>query len=420
MNILSLNCGSSSVKFKLVSLEADPHGRHGPPRRGEEGRSGAGGAPSARVLSRGLVEEIGTERSAFRYVGAEGARRDESLRVADHAAAVRLVLEALTDSDTGVLGDASDVDAVGHRVVHGGSEFSAPALVDDDVLAAIRRSSDLAPLHNPHNLRGIEIARDLLPRVPQAAVFDTAFHHDMPAEARTYALPSELRRDAGIRRFGFHGISHAFVARAAADIIGRPLEELRVVTCHLGNGASVAAVRGGRSVDTSMGMTPLEGLVMGTRCGDLDPAAVIRMVGDLGMSPDEASDVLRERSGLLGLSGLSSDMRALLGAVEEGNEDAELAVRVFCYRVRKYLGAYAAAMEGLDAVVFTGGIGENEPGVRARVCVGLQFLGIKLDEAANEAGAERIGTGSVDVLVIPTDEELAIALEAAALVLATA
>jgi len=394
MNILALNCGSSSVKFKLIRFDVD-------------------GCP--RELASGLVEEVGSGASLFRYVGIDGEPSVERVRALDHEAAVRLVLDALTAPRRGPLEGLSEIAAVGHRVVHGGAEFRKAVLVDDAVREAIGRCSALAPLHNPHNLRGIELARALLPGVPQVAVFDTAFHQSMPPEASTYALPEETRSELGIRRYGFHGISHAYVARRAAEELGRPPGALRIVTCHLGNGASVAAVKGGRSVDTSMGMTPLEGLVMGTRCGDLDPAVVLLMVTDGHLTPDDVDRLLNERSGLLGLSGASNDMREV---IERSADDsrAELALEVFCYRVRKYIGAYTAALGGIDALVFTGGIGENEPEVRARACRGLDFLGVLLDDGANERGAVRIGAGSVAVLVLGTDEELAIAMEAHGLV----
>jgi len=393
MNILALNCGSSSVKYALVRL--DP----------------AGGDRGASSLARGLIDEIGSERSRLRHSSGP-VSIDERADTRDHEAAVRLVLRTLVDPGRGALADLSAIEVVGHRVVHGGAQFRNAALVDDAVLGAIRRCGVLAPLHNPHNMRGVEIATALLPHALQIVVFDTAFHADMPAEAATYALPLDLCERLGIRRYGFHGISHSFVAESAADELGRPLDEIRLVTCHLGNGASVAAVKGGRAVDTSMGMTPLEGLVMGTRCGDLDPAIVLHLIERGGLSTERAYALLNEESGLLGLSGRSSDMRELLQAAEAGDGAATLAVSLFCYRVRKYVGAYAAAMGGVDAVVFTGGIGENEPTVRRLVCEGLGFLGVGVDDGANQAGRRRIGTGPVDVLVVATDEELAIALEA--------
>jgi len=393
MNVLALNCGSSSVKYALVRLDSGTGGRDEP------------------ALARGLIDEIGSERSRLRH-SSGSVSIDERADARDHEAAVRLILGTLVDPGRGALADLSAIELVGHRVVHGGAEFRDAALVDEEVLGAIRRCGALAPLHNPHNMRGIEIATSLLPHALQVAVFDTAFHAEMPAEAATYALPLDLCERLGIRRYGFHGISHSFVAESAADELGRPLDGLRLVTCHLGNGASVAAVKGGRAVDTSMGMTPLEGLVMGTRCGDLDPAIVLHLIEHGGLSTERAYALLNEESGLLGLSGRSSDMRELLQAAEAGDRPARLAVSLFCYRVRKYVGAYAAAMGGVDALVFTGGIGENEPTVRRLVCEGLGFLGVAVDDGANRAGRRRIGTGPVDVLVVATDEELAIALEA--------
>lgn len=388
MNVLALNCGSSSVKFKLVDSGTES------------------------VAAEGLVEEIGTDRARFSYRTSDGRTHERSSSVADHEVAVRLVLSALVDARHGVLPDLSAIHAVGHRVVHGGDAFTESVVVDDGVLEAIRGCVGLAPLHNPHNLRGIEVALELLPGIPEVAVFDTAFHQRMPPHARTYALPAGAREGLGIRRYGFHGISHGFVAEAAAAELGRPLEELKMVTCHLGNGASMAAVKNGFSVDTSMGMTPLEGLVMGTRCGDIDPAAVLHLLDEGGLSLVEVREMLNAGSGLLGLSGVSSDMREILGAADSGNADAALAVDVFCHRARKYLGAYAAVLGGIDAVIFTGGIGENEPVVRSSICEGLEFLGIEIDDAANERGDARIGSARVAVLVVRSDEELAIARQA--------
>jgi len=317
----------------------------------------------------------------------------------------------LTDPGHGVIRGLSEIAAVGHRVVHGADAFRESVLIGRSVVQAIRECIPFAPLHNPHNLRGIEVATELLPEVPQVAVFDTAFHCRMPAEAREYALPADVRRRLGIKRYGFHGISHAYVSKEAAHALGRGLDGLRLVTCHLGNGASVAAVDRGVSVDTSMGMTPLEGLVMGTRSGDLDPSIVLHLQEEGGYSTGDVRRMLNEESGLLGLSGISSDMRAVIESAEAGDEDAALAFRIFCRRVRKYVGAYAAVMGGLDAVVFTGGIGENEPTVREGICRGLEFLGIELSTPSNLRGDGAVHSGRVAVLVVHTDEEVAIARE---------
>ncbi len=385
MNVLALNCGSSSVKFKLVDALREA------------------------TLVSGLVEEIGSSRARIVLSTRGGGSATDAAPVGDHEAAVRLVLDLLVDRERGVMGDLSEIAAVGHRVVHGADAFRESVLIDSRVIEAVRDCIPFAPLHNPHNLRGIEVAVELLPGVPQVAVFDTAFHCRMPAEAREYALPKDVRARLGIRRYGFHGISHAYVSEEAARVLGKPLGGLRVVTCHLGNGASVAAVERGVSVDTSMGMTPLEGLVMGTRCGDLDPAIVLHLQEAGGLSVEEVRELLNERSGLLGLSGTSSDMRKVIEAAEGGNADAALALAVFCRRVRKYIGAYAAVMGGLDAVVFTGGIGENESTVRSGICDGLGFLGVELSAQANLNGDGAVHSGRVAVLVLHTDEEMAIA-----------
>ncbi len=394
VNVLALNCGSSSVKFKLVD------------------------AVRERTLAAGLVEEIGSPRSTVHFSRGDGTPVSEPRAVDDHEMAIREILRLLADPLRGPVRDLSEIAAVGHRVVHGGDAFRESVLVDGRVVEAIRDCIRFAPLHNPHNLRGIEVAAELLPGVPQVAVFDTAFHCRMPAEAREYALPVEVRRRLGIRRYGFHGISHAYVSQEAARALGRPLGELRLVTCHLGNGASVAAVERGTSVDTSMGMTPLEGLVMGTRSGDLDPSIVLHLQEEGGMSVAEVRRMLNEESGLLGLSGKSSDMRTVIDAAEDGDAESALALGVFCRRARKYIGAYAAVMGGLDAVVFTGGIGENEPSVRAGICDGLEFLGIHHSASSGGAEGSNAAPGRVPVLVIHTDEEVAIAREARGIVAA--
>ncbi len=397
MKVLALNCGSSSVKFKLVEMDREA------------------------TLASGLVEEIGSPRATVRYSGGGGPDAGGSSAsadfaatrsIGDHETAIREVLRLLADPERGRIRDLSEIAAVGHRVVHGADAFRESVLIDGNVVEAIRECIPFAPLHNPHNLRGIEVAAELLPGVPQVAAFDTAFHCRMPAEAREYALPSDVRRRLGIKRYGFHGISHAYVSEEAARMLGRGLDELRLVTCHLGNGASVAAVDRGVSVDTSMGMTPLEGLVMGTRSGDLDPSIVLHLQEAGGYSTEDVRRMLNEESGLLGLSGSSSDMRSIIESAEAGDPDATLAFRVFCRRARKYVGAYTAVMGGLDAVVFTGGIGENEPSVRDGICLGLEFMGVELSASSNLRGAGAVHSGRVAVLVIHTDEETAIAREA--------
>lgn len=386
--VLVVNCGSSSVKFDVFELpgEANP--------------------------LQGAVERVGTAGARLK-VSVGGAREERPVDAPDTAAAVRLALDFVDER-----GGAPA--AVGHRVVHGGSAFSASALIDEGVVARIEACTPLAPLHNPANLQGILEMRRRLPEAPQVAVFDTAFHASLPAEAATYAIPRRFERELGYRRYGFHGTSHAYVAGRAAAMLVRPLESLRLVTLHLGNGASACAVERGRSVETSMGLTPLEGLVMGTRSGDVDPALVLRLARELGV--DEAERVLNRESGLLGISGVSGDMRDLEAAAEAGNPDADFAIRVSTRRLRRYVGAYAAAMDGLDAIVFTGGIGENSARTRREVAEGLGVLGVRLDVAANAARREgerdvAAAESRVRLLVVPTDEERAILREVARLAL---
>lgn len=397
MKVLVLNCGSSSLKFQLVETD--------------EASARAG---SDKALARGLVENIGGA-AVLRYE-AEGQKPvRETDEILEHKIAVARCLSLLTRPETGVIADAREIAAVGHRVVHGGERFKASILIDDDVLEGIEDCFEMAPLHNPPNVRGYRATRTLLPDVPQVAVFDTSFHQTMPAEAYLYGLPYVLYQRHGIRRYGFHGTSHRFVSRRLAELLGRPDDPaLRLVTCHLGNGCSVAAIRGGRSVDTSMGFTPLEGLVMGSRSGDVDPAIVLHVMAREELGATELNALLNKHSGLLGISGLSNDMRALLEAESQGHERARTAIDVFCYRLRKYVAAYAGVLGGLDGLAFAGGIGENAPTIRERATRGLSGLGITLDPAANAAarGAEGEisprGAG-IRVFVVPTNEELLIA-----------
>ncbi len=393
MNVLVINSGSSSVKYELFA-------------------AGAGGERS--VLA-GEVERIGSpEASAWQEVRAEDGstyRDCRDVRASDHDEALVRVLDALEDAADAT--GTGPLDAVGHRVVHGGEHFADPVVLDDGVVAAIEQLALLAPLHTGANLAGIAAARAHLPDIPHVAVFDTAFHRTMPAHACTYALPRELCREHGIRRYGFHGTSHAYVARRAAALLGRPLRELSLITLHLGAGASATAIRGGESIDTSMGMTPLEGLMMGTRCGDVDPAVPMLLARLTERTREEVHRLLNNESGLLGVCGVS-DMREVHRLAEEGDPDAALALEMFCYRAKKYVGAYVAALGGADAIVFTAGIGENDAEVRSRACAGLGVLGIEIDEARNRAAAtgERLISSDVSrvaVLVIPTDEELEIA-----------
>jgi acetate kinase len=397
LKVLVLNCGSSSVKFQLVETD--------------EASASSG---SDRALAKGLVENIGGT-AILRYEAEGLPAVKDTAEILEHKIAVERILALLTRPGSGVLRDRAEIEAVGHRMVHGGEHFKSSVLVDDAVLRAIEECFDIAPLHNPPNVKGYRAARDLMRDAPHVAVFDTAFHQTMEPVAFLYALPYVLYERHAIRRYGFHGTSHRFVSRRAAELLGRADDPLlRLVTCHLGNGCSVAAIRGGRSVDTSMGFTPLEGLVMGTRSGDLDPAILLHVMAKEELGPGELNALLNKHSGLLGLSGLSNDMRKLLEAEAAGNERARLAVDVFCYRLRKYIAAYVGVLGGLDALVFTGGIGENAAAVRERSVAGLGAMGVAIDPAANaqargrEADVAPPGPGC-RVLVVPTNEELLIA-----------
>jgi acetate kinase len=397
MKVLVLNCGSSSVKFQLVETD--------------EASSAAG---TDRALARGLVENIGGT-AILRYERDGGGEVRETAEILEHKVAVERCLALLSREDTGVIRERSEIEAVGHRMVHGGENFKSSVLVDDAVLRAIEECFEIAPLHNPPNVKGYRAARDLLKDAPHVAVFDTAFHQTMEPVAFLYALPYVLYQRHAIRRYGFHGTSHRFVSRRSAEMLGRADDpSLRVVTCHLGNGCSIAAIRGGRSVDTSMGFTPLEGLVMGSRSGDIDAAILLHVAAKEELGAAELNALLNKHSGLIGLSGLSNDMRKLLEAEAAGNERARLAIDVFCYRLRKYIAAYVGALGGLDALVFTGGIGENAPAVRARSLEGLGAMGITLDAGLNGAARGREADvappgQACRVQVIPTNEELLIA-----------
>lgn len=393
MKVLVLNCGSSSVKFALIEA----------------------GGERDRVLARGLVEPVGFEGTVTLEVPG-GARLSRRSAAADHNQAIRMALEALADPQGGALQSWEQIRAVGHRMVHGGDRFQEPEVIDETVVRAIQDCVALAPLHNPHNLSGYFAGRSLLPWAAQVAVFDTAFHHTLPPKAYTYALPYGLCARYRVRRYGFHGTSHRWMAERFAEIHGRSPEAFRLITCHLGNGCSMCAIAGGRSVDTSMGMTPLEGLVMGTRSGDVDAAALLHIMQWEQLSVERMDALLNKGSGLYGLSGLSNDMRTLLEEAAQGHERAALAIEVFCYRIRKYIGAYYAVLNGADAVIFTGGIGENAPAIRAAACDSLDALGIRLDPVRNQAAVgqemEISAAGArIQVWVIPTNEELIIARE---------
>jgi acetate kinase len=389
MIVLVVNCGSSSIKYQLFDM------------------------PEQRVIAKGMVDRIGNEGSALIYEH-DGEKTTVEQTIPDHDAGVELILKALVDPNSGVIKDINEIKSVGHRVVHGGEAFTGSVKINDEVIASIEKVADLAPLHNPPNLTGIRAAQHAMPDVPQIACFDTAFHTSIPKIAYMYALPYELYEKYGIRRYGFHGTSHRWVARRAAEMLGKDKYDINCITCHLGNGSSIAAVRKGQSVDTSMGLTPLEGVPMGTRTGDFDPA-ILFYLSDKGYSVADLNKLCNKQSGVLGLSGSSNDMRTLTEKAAEGDERAQLALDVFAYRIKKYIGAYTAALGTLDAVVFTGGIGENAAITRAAICSELEQIGIELDPASNEKakGASKISsdTSRVAVLVIPTNEEAAIAID---------
>ena len=394
MLVLVVNAGSSSLKYQLIDMSNE------------------------QVLAKGIAERIGCKDASLTHETTGKRKTTTKADIPNHTAAMQLVAGALTDPATGPISNVSEISAIGHRVVHGGESFSDSVLIDQKVIDIVTNLSQLAPLHNPPNLMGIEAAMLLVPEAPQIAVFDTAFHHTIPPHAYIYALPYELYLEHGIRRYGFHGTSHKYVASRAQKVLeerGVPKDNQKIVTCHLGNGVSFTAVKGGKSVDTSMGLTPVEGLVMGTRCGDIDPAIIPFLEKELDYSADDIDNLMNKKSGLLGVSGISNDMRDIRSNAENGHERSKLALAIFCYRAKKYIGAYAAAMGGLDAIVFTAGIGEHESHVRAAICEGLEFLGIKIDPNKN-ADCHHECDISVDndgarVLVIPTNEELAIARE---------
>ncbi|HIV91012.1 MAG TPA: acetate kinase [Candidatus Eisenbergiella stercoravium] len=397
MNILVINCGSSSLKFQLID------------------------AQSEKLTAKGLCERIGIDGSRLVYTPAGGKKQITEAEMKDHKEAVSLVLKTLTNPDYGAVKDLSEIGAVGHRIVHGGENFSKATLITDEVKKAIADCSDLAPLHNPANLIGIEACEALMPSVPMVAVFDTAFHQTMPEESYLYAIPYRYYRDYRVRRYGFHGTSHEYVSSRAAAVLGRPVEELKIIVCHLGNGASISAVKNGKCLDTSMGLTPLEGLVMGTRSGDIDPAIVEFIANKEGKSVSEILRMLNKESGVYGLSdGFSSDFRDLEDAYEAGNENAKRAMEVYIHSVIKYIGAYTAEMNGVDAICFTAGVGENSPIIRDRILQHLMYMNITIDEVANHKRGEEVvisnpGPGP-KVLVIPTNEELSIARQTYAIV----
>ncbi|RHV08510.1 MULTISPECIES: acetate kinase [Clostridia] len=395
MNVLVINCGSSSLKFQLINSETEA------------------------VLAKGLCERIGID-GRLTYQPAGGEKEKTDLAMPTHEEAIQYVINALTNEKTGVVKSLDEIGAVGHRVVHGGEKFASSAIITEDMKKAVEECNELAPLHNPANLIGIAACEKLMPGTPMVGVFDTAFHQTMPQKAYMYGLPYEYYDKYKVRRYGFHGTSHSFVSKRAAEILGVPYDQTKTIVCHLGNGSSVTAVMNGKSIDTSMGLTPLEGLVMGTRSGDIDPAILEFIAKKENLDIDGLMDVVNKKSGVYGLSGnLSSDFRDLWDAADAGNEKAKVALEVFSYRVAKYVGAYVAAMNGVDNIVFTAGIGENDHGVREAVVGYLGYLGIELDEEANNTRGQEImisKPGSkVNVMVIPTNEELAIARETVAL-----
>ncbi len=395
MNILVVNCGSSSLKYQLIDSESE------------------------KVLAKGLCERIGID-GRLTYQPAGGEKEITEAAMPTHNEAIQMVLDALVNDKTGVIKSLDEINAVGHRIVHGGEKFTSSVIIDDEVMAAIEECNDLAPLHNPANLIGVRTCQKLMPGVPMVAVFDTAFHQTMPAKAYTYGLPYEYYEKYKVRRYGFHGTSHDFVSHKLAELLGKPYDSVKMIICHLGNGASVSAIKDGKCQDTSMGLTPLEGLVMGTRSGDIDPSIMEFIANKEGLDIAGVMNVLNKKSGVFGVSELSSDFRDLEEGAEAGNEKAQLAMDVFAYRVAKYVGSYVAALNGVDAIAFTAGIGENAPLIRKMVLEYLGYLGIELNEEENNKRGDDMVISTPDskvtVMVIPTNEELAIARQTVALV----
>ena len=395
MNVLVINCGSSSLKYQLIDSDTEA------------------------VLAKGLCERIGIDgRLVYQKAGNDKEITEASMPT--HKEAIQMVLEALTNEKTGAIKSLAEVNAIGHRIVHGGEKFASSAIITDEMIKAVEECNDLAPLHNPANLIGIRVCSELMPNVPQVGVFDTAFHQTMPAKAYLYGLPIEYYKNYKVRRYGFHGTSHSFVSKRAVEFLGLDKDNSKVIVCHLGNGSSISAVQNGKCVDTTMGLTPLEGVVMGTRSGSIDPAIVEYIAKKENLDLAGVMNVLNKKSGLQGMSGVSSDMRDLRAAAAEGNEDAKNASEVLCYGIAKYVGGYVAAMNGVDAIVFTAGIGENVGMIREKVCSYLGFLGVTIDAKANEAMGEEVVISGADskvkVAVIPTNEELAICRDTVALV----
>lgn len=396
MNILVLNCGSSSVKYKLIEIKAN------------------------KVLAEGGIEKIGLPDAFIKFkFGNEKIQQD--LDINDHVGAIKSILDNLTSKEYGCIKDFKEIDAVGHRVVHGGEKFNKSVLINDEVIAKIKECYGIAPLHNPVNMAGIDAINEVLPEVPQVGVFDTAFHQTMPAKSYMYALPYKYYAEDGVRRYGFHGTSHRYVSQRVCDFLGVEPKGKKIITCHVGNGGSITAVKDGKSVDTSMGLTPTEGLMMGTRCGDVDPGALIFLMDKHNLSSKDMLNMVNKESGLAGVSGVSSDMREITAAAKQGNEKAILSLEMYEQRITKYVGAFAAEMGGVDIIVFTGGVGEHQSSTRANVCKPLRFMGVEIDDAANDAnnGDEGIistPNSAVKVVVTPTDEEYMIAKDTEAII----
>ena len=392
MKILVLNCGSSSIKYALYNMD------------------------TKEVMTSGGAERVGLDGAFVKVKMANGEKKQIMHDIPEHTEGVKFIFSLLTDPEIGVIKDLKEIDAVGHRMVHGGEKFNKSVLLNEEVLKVFEECSDLAPLHNPANLKGVNAVSELMPGLPQVGVFDTAFHQTMPDYAYMYAVPYELYEKYAIRRYGFHGTSHRYVAQRVCDFLGVDPAEKKIITCHIGNGASIAAVDGGKCVDTSMGLTPLEGVMMGTRSGDIDGGAVSFIQKKLGLDADGISDLLNKKSGVLGVTELSSDMREVDAACEKGDEKAILAMKMYNYRIKKYIGAYAAAMGGVDIIVFTAGVGENQWSTREEACEGLEFIGVKIDKELNKGlrGVEKVistADSKVTVCIIPTDEELMIATD---------
>lgn len=398
MKVLVLNCGSSSIKYKLISMTDEI------------------------VMASGQIERIGTKQALIKQINLFGKVHKDAQEILNHDQGIELIVAALLDKEYGAIRDINEIQGVGHRVVHGGDKFSTSVIVDESVKDMIRDCIDLAPLHNPNNLRGILAMEKILPKVSQVASFDTAFHQTLPEHAYLYALPYRFYKEEAIRRYGFHGTSHRFVSAKAAEMLGKNLADLKIITCHIGNGGSITAVQYGKSIDTSMGFTPLEGIMMGTRSGDIDPAVIFYMINKMDMKIAEIDDMLNKYSGILGVSGVSNDMREIEAAITEGNKLAELAKEMFVYRIKKYIGAYLAVLNGADAIVFTGGIGENNRSIREKICADMEYAGAKISKTKNDEivfGKEGVISEEdsvVKILVVATDEELVIARDTKGLI----